>query len=268
MPYIPPPGAPPARDPNAIPSVTPKAQGPGSAFTQLPYDPQFNDVKDMYGFQIDPLYFQQKLDASGLPTEIPYSQFYQQNAQKMANATPRANPYSPQLQAMADQARPGLQGVYGQMMQQANGPSIASMQAQGAQGSNLQAALGARGNNAGVAMQAGQGGAGIANGAATLGAQQQAQQFAGAGALAGGMRGRDINQAQNVTEAALQQRQIDNAQRQFYAQQGSNLANSSDQAALEAYKFKQRLIQQKQQQIAQGVKSATGLIANAVSGSS
>lgn len=219
---------------------------------------------EMYANAGDPIGNAQRwYDASGMPTGIANSDFYQQNAQGMANAAPRANPYSPQLQAMADQSRPGLQGVYGQMMQQANGPSIASMQAQGAQGANLQAALGARGNNAGVAMQAGQGGMGIANGAATLGAQQQAQQFAGAGALAGGMRGRDINQAQNVTEAALQQRQLDNAQRQFYAQQGSNLANSQDQAALNAYRFKQALILQKQAAGQKAIGDYTNLVATA-----
>lgn len=174
------------------------------------------------------------------PTKIENADFYQANAQKLANADPRQNPYN---STYANQSRGAMSSLYDQMMAQAQGPSIAGMQAQGAYGSTLASALAGGPNGAGIAQRAGATVQGIGTDAAGVGAQQQMSQLAGAGAFNSGMRGADIQSAQQQMQGALGVRALDNAQRAYYAQQGSSINNAQMNAKLEDYKFKKKLYQ-------------------------
>ena len=152
-------------------------------------------------------------------------------------APPRANPYNTQ---QADQSRAGQLALFQQMQAQRAGPSIAAMQAGGAQGQNVQAALAAgRGGNVGRMAAGAAGGMGSAAGQAVLAEQLRASQ--GAGGLAGNLRGNDINSANQQSAAVLKQQGMDDALRQFYAQQGAKLGITGRANALENDKLLERL---------------------------
>ena len=145
----------------------------------------------------------------------------QARARAGAAATPHNNPYST---IVANQARPAQQALLEQMRAQAAGPSLAAMQGSRAQGQNLQAALGAGGR--GAMLQAGQVGSGLASdtGMGRLAEQLQASQ--GTGGLAGNVRGSDLSVAGQQSQFGLQQRGLDDALRQFYANQGVALQDA------------------------------------------
>lgn len=147
-----------------------------------------------------------------------------------AQAPGRANPFS---NAIADQSRPAQLALLAQMQQQMQGPSLAGMQgqramAQGGQMALRNAAMGAPAR-AGM-VGAAQAGAGMAGdvGQARLAEVMRAQ--AGMGGLASGLRGGDLRTSELAARAGLQQRQQDDALRQFYAQMGGTLQNARDQA--------------------------------------
>jgi hypothetical protein len=77
---------------------------------------------------------------------------------------------------------------------------------------------------------AGQQGAGMAGDVARARLAEQMRASAGMGGLSGGLRGADLSSASNLSRAGLQQRQQDDALRQFYAQMGGQLQNARDQA--------------------------------------
>jgi hypothetical protein len=162
--------------------------------------------------------------------------YWEQKAKGMLNAPPRSNPYN---NATADQSRGAQMALYQQMQAQRAGPSIAAIQGGGAQGANLQAALAARGGGAVNRMAAqGAGGLGSDVGQAVLAEQMRSQQ--GLGGLATGLRGRDLQSAQNQGQAALQARSLDDAARQFYAQQGSQMNAAALRQQLENAKLLRR----------------------------
>lgn len=146
-----------------------------------------------------------------------------------ANAGPRANPYST---VVADQSRPAQLALIQQMRGQLNGPSLAAMQGQRALGQSGQQALmnSALGGGRAAMLQSANVGSGLAGdvGQARLGEVMRSQ--AGMGGAAGNLRGADLRSADAQMQAALQQRQQDDALRRFYASQGAALQNARDQA--------------------------------------
>ena len=122
---------------------------------------------------------------------IPNINEWQKLAQANASRQAAQNPYSTQT---ADQTRAAQLALFGQMQRQAQGPSLANMQAQRGMSQMGQQALGAAamgGSGRSAMQQAGAGAVGIAGdtGQARLAEMMRAQ--AGAGGVAGGLRGND-----------------------------------------------------------------------------
>lgn len=150
------------------------------------------------------------------------------------NAAPRVNPYSTTI---ADQSRAQQLANLAAMRAQIGGASVAGMQ--GAQGlyQNGQQALQAAamgGSGARAAMVgAGQVGQGMAGDVARARLAEVMKQQGALGAGINALRGNDQQSAELNARYALQQRQQDDALRQFYASQGMNLANARQQAGVD-----------------------------------
>lgn len=199
---------------------------------------------------------QNAMQASGFPTQIANQQLWTDITRAGANATPNANPFST---VIANQARPAQERLFAQMQAQMAGPSLAAMQGQRAQGQNLQAALAAGGGRP-VMGQAGGVGAGLATDTASARLAEMLRLTGGAGAMASGVRGADLGVANASSQVGLQQRGLDDAMRQFYAQQGSGLNNTIGRNSLEQYKLQKRLEMQGKQEDMQKVDAAANIL--------
>ncbi len=157
----------------------------------------------------------------------------------MANAAQQtaANPYNTQT---ADRSRAGQLALFQQMQNAKAGPSVAAMQAGGAQGQNVQAALGAgRGGAVGRMAAGAAGGMGSAAGQAVLAEQLRASQ--GAGGLAGSLRGSDIKSAGLQSASGLAAQGQADARSMSMAQLGAQLNQARARKALEDFKTGRRI---------------------------
>lgn len=193
---------------------------------------------------------------------IPGSDDWLQRIRAGMQNTARGGTYDPSLAA---RGTPALQALYGQMMNQANGPSVAARQGQQAMGQNLQAALAARGGNAAVAQQAQAAASRMAPQVAQAAMAEQGRGVTGAQGVATGLRQRQLQAAQGQAQSNVQGRAADDALRRFYLSQGANLANKQDAAAIDRYKLLKRLEQQNLGEGADASGQAGGLIGTILS---
>jgi hypothetical protein len=182
--------------------------------------------------------------AVSLTHKIPGEEAMQARFRAGAQAAPSINPYS---NVVADQTRPAQVALLSQMKAQMGGPSIAAMQGGKAAGQNLQAALAAGGGRP-VMNQAAAVGGGLAADTGTGVLAEQLRAAGGLGGVAAGMRAGDLGVATASSNAGLEQRNLDEQMRQFYAGQGAKLTGMSGRFALEDEKFLARLKQMSRDQ--------------------
>lgn len=167
---------------------------------------------------------------------------FQQVFRDRANAAPSASPYNAQTGAQTQAAQSAL---LAQMQATGQGPGVAGMQARQAQGDMLRQALAASpGAGSAVAAQAALAQQQLNNQAGLARLQEQMASQQNQGALSGQMRqGAQQNAAQQV-EAALQQRQLDDAATRFYASQGANYALAQQMQAAKNLALRQAYMNQ------------------------
>ncbi len=195
------------------------------------------------------------------PKEIKNASMWQQMAQSGANAADRANPYNA---GVADRSRGAQLALMQQMRGMQSGPSIANMQGQRAMGQMGQQALMQGGRGAMLGAQMGAGGLAGDMGQARLAEMMRSQ--AGIGGAAGNLRGNDLRSADAQMQAALQQRRQDDMLRQFYASQGSGLAEAQARLGLEDHKLRKRLELQGQANDIKKANAAAGILAPIING--
>lgn len=185
-----------------------------------------------------------------------------------ANAAPRANPYD---MAAANQSRGAQLGLLAQMQARQNGPSLAGLMAQQAQGQGLGSALGG--------MAAGTGGA-LGQNAAMNAAAQAGGQLAGSSgqarmqeymnalqqqtAMVAGMRQRSQLAAQQNAESGIQMQGLDDANTRFYANLGQNYSDFLDRQEIERRKLIGRLAQASQKGNLDAIKTGAQAVATVV----
>lgn len=184
----------------------------------------------------------QAFKRSGFDPNIKDFYKYLFEAQDRANAPERANPYQA---AVANQNRAAQLALLQQMQSRIAGDSIAGTQGAQALAQNARQGLGAMGQGALgsrlVASQMAGVGGGLAGDIGRARAQEVMGGLSGGFGAASQLRGGDLSVMGDQAQAALKQRQLDDASKMFFASQGTALDMAQLQSMLEGAKLRKKL---------------------------
>jgi hypothetical protein len=192
------------------------------------------------GFNLDPTLGAAGRAGSG--PSMPHDVFYSKLLEQGANAPERASPYQAEV---ANQNRAAQLALLQQMQSRIANDSIAGTQGAQALAQNARQGLGVMGQGALGSRLASNQMAGVGGGLAGDIGRARAQEVTGG--LSGGfgaasqIRGGDLSVMGDQAQAALKQRQLDDAAKMFFASQGSRLGEAQSNAASEYAKLLRRL---------------------------
>lgn len=208
------------------------------------YMPGFgNQAKEAIGHLTHPAWAADRdFNRSGYDPKIRDFAKYYYTAEDRANAPDRESPYNA---VTANQNRAAQLALLQQMQSRIAGDSIAGTQGAQALAQNARQALGAMGQGALgsrlVANQMAGVGGGLAGDIGRARAQEVLGGLTGGFGAAGQLRSGDLSVMGDQAQAALKQRQLDDAARMFFAAQGSALDLAQLQSNFEAAKLRRRL---------------------------
>lgn len=166
----------------------------------------------------------------------------------------------------ADSSRAAQLALMQQMEAQRTGPSLAAMQGRAGLGQMTQQALmrGALGQGRVGMLGAQQAAPGMMSDVARARLAEDLKGQASIGAAAGGLRGRDLQSAEQELKSRQQAQALSDELARFYASQGATLDRAARDAALEDFKLRQRVLLTERNRAQQGQSNTLNTIGSIV----